>query len=240
MLANCIRVKTMNGHTRTTAALMVILLSACSSVDPGRNTFGSEFELIYPSDPMPLRVSSGSIMDNGINLYPTRRIYQSGHVKVGDIITVVLNETAQASRSSALTAERETSNNILGANQANSIFPGSSFFDGASAAGSSLSSNGRGTAGQSASLTGSISAVVVDIMQNGNLVILGEKQLTLTEGTEVIRLKGVVRPEDIQPDNTILSRRIANAQFSYSGTGDLARAAKPPAGLRTLFSIWPF
>lgn len=230
----------MTGYGRTSLALLLAILGACSSIDPSANTFGSDFELIYPSDAPQLRVSSGSIMDNGINLYPTRRIYQSGQVKVGDIITVVLNETAQASRSSALTAERETSNNILAAGQANAIFPSSSFFEGVSAAGSSLSSNGGGTAGQSASLTGSISAVVVDVMQNGNLVILGEKQLTLTEGTEVIRLKGVVRPEDIQPDNTILSRRIANAQFSYSGTGDLARAAKPPVGLRTLFSIWPF
>lgn len=230
----------MTGLARKIITPLILLLGACSSVDPAQNTFGSEFELIYPSEAVPARVSSGSIMDNGINLYPTRRIYQSGRVKVGDIITVVLNETAQASRSSALTAERETSNNVLGTAQANSIFPSSALFDGASASGSSLSSNGGGTAGQSASLTGSISAVVVDVMQNGNLVVLGEKQLTLTEGTEIIRLKGVVRPEDIQPDNTVLSRRIANAQFSYSGTGDLARAARPPAGLRVLFSIWPF
>jgi flagellar L-ring protein precursor FlgH len=220
--------------------MMVPVLGACAVAAPERNQMTSEFELVYPSEAPPARISTGSIMDNGGHLYPTRRIYQSGQVKVGDIITVLLDEAAQASRTSGLTAERETSNNILGVNQADAILPGSGFFQGISTAGSSVSTNGGGTADQSAVLTGSISAAVVDVMNNGNLVILGEKKLTLTEGSEVIRVRGVIRPEDIQPDNTVLSRRIANAQFSYSGSGDLARAAKTPAGIRTLFSLWPF
>jgi flagellar L-ring protein precursor FlgH len=209
-------------------------------VVPSNNQLDSEFELIYPGQAAAARISTGSIMDNGIKLYPSSRLHQSGRVNVGDIVTVLLNEAAQASRSSGLTAERETSNNILGLNQASAILPSSSFFENVSTSGSSVSSNGGGTADQSAVLTGSISAVVIDVMQNGNLVIMGEKQLTLTEGTEVIRVRGVIRPEDIQPDNTVLSRRIANAQFSYSGSGDLARATRTPAGIRTLFSLWPF
>jgi flagellar L-ring protein FlgH len=219
---------------------MILILGACTAAGPEINPMTSDFELVYPSDPPPARISTGSIMDNGGHLYPSRRIYQSGQVKVGDIITVLLDEAAQASRTSGLSAERETSNNILGINQADAILPGSGFFQGLSTAGSSVSTNGSGTADQSALLTGSISAAVVDIMNNGNLVILGEKNLTLTEGSEFIRVRGVIRPEDIQPDNTVLSRRIANAQFSYSGSGDLARAVKAPAGIRTLFSLWPF
>lgn len=220
--------------------VIVPALVSCAAGVPKDNQMGSEFELIYPGQSAAARISTGSIMDNGIKLYPSSRLHQSGQVNVGDIITVLLNESAQASRSSGLTAERETSNNILGIGQADAILPGSSFFDGVSTAGSTVSSNGGGTADQSAALTGSISAVVIDVMQNGNLVIMGEKQLTLTEGTEVIRVRGVIRPEDIQPDNTVLSRRIANAQFSYSGSGDLARATRTPAGIRTLFSLWPF
>ncbi len=230
----------MSCYLKAVFGLALLTLTACATTDSNPDSFVSDFELVYPSEAAPQRVSTGSIMDNGVNLYPTRRIYQSGRIKVGDIITVLLNETAQASRSSGLTAERKTSNDILGAAQADSIFPDSAFFSGISPGGSNLSSNGGGTADQSASLTGSISAVVVDVMQNGNLVILGEKLLTLTEGSEVIRVKGVVRPEDIQPDNTVLSRRIANAQFSYNGSGDLARAAKPPVGVRVLFGLWPF
>ncbi len=225
---------------RLAVLLLMSAMASCAGMNPASSPMSSDFELVYPSMPARERVVTGSIMDNGVGLYPSRRIYQSGSVNVGDIITVVLNETAQASRTSGLTAERETSNSLLGPNQADAIFPGSSFFNGLPASGSSLSSSGSGTAGQSASLSGSISAVVVDVMQNGNLIIVGEKQLTLTEGIETIRVKGVIRPEDIQPDNTVLSRRIANAQFSYSGSGDLARAVKVPVGLRTLFGIWPF
>jgi flagellar L-ring protein precursor FlgH len=77
-------------------------------------------------------------------------------------------------------------------------------------------------------------------MDNGNLVILGEKRLTLTEGSEVIEVRGVIRPEDIQPNNTVLSRRIANAEISYSGSGDLARAVRPAWGTRVFMGLWPF
>ena len=63
-------------------------------------------------------------------------------------------------------------------------------------------------------------------------MIIGEKQLALTEGTEFIRVKGIIRPADIQPDNTILSQRIAHAQISYRGTGELASASRAVLGNR--------
>jgi flagellar L-ring protein precursor FlgH len=167
-------------------------------------------------------------------------MYMAGEVKVGDIITVVLNESAQASRNTGLTAERTTENDVIGTNQASAIFPAGQFFNDLNTSGSTLSSKGTGAANQSATLWGSISAVVVDVMANGNLVILGEKRLTLSEGSEIIRVRGVVRPEDVQPNNTINSRRIANAQISYSGTGELSRAVKQPWGQRVIMGIWPF
>jgi len=71
-------------------------------------------------------------------------------------------------------------------------------------------------------------------------VIVGEKQLALTEGSEFIQVKGIIRPADIQPDNTILSQRIANAQISYRGSGDLASASKPPWLTSILYNFWPF
>ena len=120
---------------------------------------------------------------------------------------------------------RTTLNDAIGENQKNSIVNklgfGVGFFDGVKTDGSNLSSDGNGSAGQAASLTGSISAMVVEVLSNGNLVIVGEKQLALTEGSEFIRLKGIIRPSDIQPDNTVLSQRIASAQISYRGTGGL-------------------
>jgi flagellar L-ring protein precursor FlgH len=219
--------------------IVSIFQASCSSTDTD-NAATTDFDLYYPETPLANSIVTGSIFDNGNALYPTRRMYMAGQIKVGDLITVVLNESAQASRNAGLTAERTSANDVLGTPQANALFPAGEFYQDLVTTGSSLSSDGTGTARQSASLTGSISAVVVDVMDNGNLIIVGEKRLTLSEGSEIIRVKGVVRPEDIQPNNTVNSRRIANAQISYSGNGELARAVKPAWGMRVLFGLWPF
>ncbi|HBJ90249.1 MAG TPA: hypothetical protein DDZ21_09790, partial [Gammaproteobacteria bacterium] len=170
--------------------------------------------MTYPEPRPVVEERTGSIFDNGAELYPAGRAYSTGAVRVGDIITVVLNESAQAQRVTGLTTERVSVNNI-----SDGIFPDGTLADdltNQAALGSTISSAGNGTAGQSASLTGSISVVVLEVMSNGNLIVLGEKQLELNEGSEIIRVSGVIRPEDIQPNNTVLSRRLANAQFSYS------------------------
>src|SRR5690606_1207428 len=81
---------------------------------------------------------------------------------------------------------------------------------------------GEAEADQSNRLNGNISVTVVDIYPNGTLVIRGEKWMTLNRGEEFIRLSGLVRPDDVTPENTVLSTRIANARITYSGTGELA------------------
>lgn len=210
----------------------------CSSTLPGENSEPSSFEMTYPEPPLRSDERTGSIFDNGAQLYPAGRAYSTGAVRVGDIITVVLNEAAQASRVTGLTTERVSVNNI-----SDGIFPDGTIADdltNQAALGSTISSAGNGTAGQSASLTGSISVVVVEVMSNGNLIVFGEKQLELNEGSEIIRVRGVIRPDDIQPNNTVLSRRLANAQFSYSGAGALSRSTKIPWGTNVLFGLWPF
>jgi flagellar L-ring protein precursor FlgH len=106
--------------------------------------------------------------------------------------------------------------------------------------GASITSEATGSANQAASLQGSLTATVTEVLPNGNLIVVGEKQLALSEGSEFIQVTGVVRAQDIQPDNTVLSRRIANAQISYRGTGELARAAKPGWGTSLLYNLWPF
>ena len=103
-----------------------------------------------------------------------------------------------------------------------------------------VSSTGKGTADQQASLEGAVAVTVVDVLANGNLVLRGEKQLALTEGAEIIQVAGIIRPEDVAPNNTVQSRRLANAQITYRGTGDLAAASKPGWGTSMLLKLWPF
>ncbi|HAS51981.1 MAG TPA: flagellar basal body L-ring protein, partial [Gammaproteobacteria bacterium] len=68
------------------------------------------------------------------------------------------------------------------------------------------------------------SAVVVGVYPNGNLAIRGEKMLTLNQGEEMVQISGVIRPEDIKADNSILSSQVADAKITYAGNGSLADA----------------
>jgi flagellar L-ring protein precursor FlgH len=114
------------------------------------------------------------------------------------------------------------------------------FADGLPLAGSTLESNGTGRAAQGATLTGSVAVTVTNVLTNGNLVVRGEKQLDLAEGSETIRVAGIVRTEDVGPDGTVFSRRLANAQIAYTGSGSLANASKVPWGTNALMKWWPF
>jgi flagellar L-ring protein precursor FlgH len=226
--------------------LMILCVASALGACAGQPqmTPTAEFSPIQPIPVQKAQLVTGSIFTNGRDLFGDLRSYQTGDVHVGDLVTVLLSETTQASRTSEVATSRTTANDAIGLNQMNSIVDkigfGKGFFDGAKTDGSVIKSDGSGSAGQAASLTGSISAMVVEVLANGNLVILGEKQLALTEGTEFIRVKGIIRPSDIQPDNTILSQRIAHAQISYRGTGALASASRTSWGTGLLYKLWPF
>jgi len=104
----------------------------------------------------------------------------------------------------------------------------------------SIGNTGNGSTSQSNTLGGDISATVVRVLTNGNLIIRGEKMLTLNDGNEYIQISGMIRSEDVQPDNTVLSKRIANAEISYSGDGDYVDATKAGWGTKLFYKVWPF
>jgi len=101
--------------------------------------------------------------------------------------------------------------------------------------------DGSADANQSNSLTGSITVTVAEVLPNGILAIRGEKWITLNQGDELIRISGLVRTDDIGPDNTVLSTRVADARITYSGTGAFANASQP-GWLNQFFlsPLWPF
>jgi flagellar L-ring protein precursor FlgH len=87
--------------------------------------------------------------------------------------------------------------------------------------------SGNGTSSQSNSLNGAIAVQVARVLPNGNLIVQGEKWLALNRGEEFIQLRGIVRPQDISPANTIASTMVADARISYGGTGLIDRANTP-------------
>ena len=141
--------------------------------------------------------------------------------KVGDILTVALSENFSASKSqSAKSAKKGAMKfdfpNVMTAGADDGLFDSSS----------DQSFDGSGSAGQNNSLKGELSVTVTKVFDNGNMEILGQKKLTLNNGDEYIRLLGIIRPEDINNQNTVQSSRIANAKISYTGAGDVADTSK--------------
>ena len=106
--------------------------------------------------------------------------------------------------------------------------------------GTSRDFSGSGTASQSNSLSGFLSVTVVQVMDNGNMEILGQKKLNLNNGDEYIRISGIVRPEDISASNLIASNRIADAQITYVGAGEVADSSRQGWLSRLMRQVSPF
>lgn len=221
----------------TLALLMVTaLFTGCAAVDPAPIE-PPRFAAVQPTEIPAPRVPTGAIY-NGVqseNWFGRGRNFQ-----VGDVITVLLDERTQGSRSTSTNVSRESKNNIVPTGMAGRLISGRAALAGLNLNDASNTSAGSGTADQTASLSGSLAVSVVEVLPNGNLVVRGEKQLSLSEGSEVIQVSGVIRPQDVSPNNTVLSRRLAHSQIAYRGSGDLAAAAQPGWGTKLLTRIWPF
>jgi len=218
--------------------LVVALLQACASPDNTDLVLrpSPEFAPVYPLVTDREKTPTGGIYSNRQSdaWFGRGRNYQ-----VGDIITVLLNEQTQAARTQNSEINRD-SKNTLPAGVNTQLGKTSPWLQGIDVNNNAIDSKSKGTADQQASLVGSIAVTVVEILANGNLLVKGEKKLGLAEGTEVIQVSGVIRPEDVGPNSTVQSRRLANAQIAYRGSGDLANAARPGWGTRLMHALWPF
>ena len=143
---------------------------------------------------------------------------------VGDIVTIVLNEQTAAKKSATTNTAKSTTD----------VLPGMTLLGAAATLhGRPLLNNniddsakfaGEGDSAQSNSLTGYLTATVVKVLPNGNLFVKGEKNIGINQGSEYVRLTGVIRPIDLAPDNSSPSRKVGSARISYGGKGALADA----------------
>jgi flagellar L-ring protein FlgH len=158
-----------------------------------------------------------------------------GH-RVGDVITIRLTEAFNASKTASTQTQKDNSTLL-----APPLFGGKMPIGGDTSLTAKRSFTGNGTATQQNALTGSITAVVTEVLPNGNLLISGERALQLNQGEEFVRVQGVVRVIDVQADNSITSDRIADARISYNGQG-VIDASNKQGWLARFFSspITPF
>ena len=179
----------------------------------------ADFEpIVRPVAPKPATYTNGSLFQqHSISLFEDPKPY-----RIGDIITIKLEESTSASKKAGTSTKKEDEL-TMAAPTMFGLTPthnGSGLFEMNIAP--SREFNGEADSSQSNSLTGEITVTVVDILPNYNLVVQGEKWFTLNQGKEYIRIAGVVRPQDVSPDNTLSSSKLADAQIAYSGEGFLA------------------
>ncbi len=165
--------------------------------------------------------NNGSIYQQG---RAVRLFEDSKAFRIGDLLSITLSESTNASKSAATTTAKDDSVS-MGAGTLLGITP---TLKGQSILNNSLEGQreftGTGDSAQSNSLSGEITVMVVDIYPNGNLLVRGEKILGLNQGSEFIRIAGIVRPQDVSANNEVLSGKLANSRIYYGGGGVIAEA----------------
>jgi flagellar L-ring protein FlgH len=216
---------------RIALAALVATLVGCAAAPIANES--SEFMPSFPVAQPPAPVANGAIYQSGggLSWFGDRKALQ-----VGDLLTVQLIEETRASKSASANSKKSSELDLPIPNLFNTPLPQFQ-----SSLGSSNEFKGEGGANQSNSIRGSITVFVSDVLPNGNLVIRGEKRLSLNQGEEYVRLTGVVRRVDISPSNTIESTKIANAQIAYGGRGAIADASRM-GWIQRFFNsgYWPF
>jgi len=236
-------------------AALASLLSGCAAID-ALKTIGAQPPLSAVDDPtakpgykpvqmpmptpQPASYNPNSLWRNGSRaFFNDQRAHQ-----IGDILTVKvnINDTAQFQDQTQLQRTATTDSgisNFIGANTitnpAKAILPGSII-----TANSNSQSDGTGTINRQDQIVTNVAAVVTQVLPNGNMVIEGKQEVRLNSEMRELIVAGVVRPEDIESDNTIDLPKIAEARVAYGGRGELTNIQRPPWGQQALDIILPF
>ena len=216
--------------------LITLLLAGCASTPEPRPGDPFYAPVLMPERP-PKPASDGSLYseDSAISLFGDNKAS-----RIGDLITIVLSEQTVSNKSANVDVGKTSEASL----PAPTILGGAVTLNGRgldSSFAQERDFSGEADAAQSNSLRGNITVTVVDVWPNGTLAVRGEKWMTLNRGSELIRISGLVRPDDVNNNNEVVSTKIANAQITYTGTGELAASQK--MGYMSRFfnsSYWPF
>lgn len=232
---------------RGAALAVLVLLAGCHATTPPKRDIA--YAPTYAEPPAPShQASTGAIYQRGhdLNLYEDLRPR-----RVGDIITIRLVESTNASKQATSSASRDQSTSIsnptlFGATPSFNLpgsLPLSSTRDATLEMGldGSHEFEGGSAAAQGNSLKGEITVTIAEVLPNGVLYVRGEKRLNLNQGNEYIKVAGLVRPADIAADNSVLSTKLADATIVYNGDGATADANRMGwLGRFFLSPIFPF
>lgn len=215
---------------------IVVSLSACESTRVPKPE--PNYAATLPEEIPAASSQTGSIYEAG---YDTPLFENAVAHRIGDVLTITLEESTNASKSATTTTKKSNTASLA----APSIMGGAVTLKGRNLLDTSLNNattfDGEGTSAQSNALTGNISVTVSKRLVNGNLLVRGQKWITINQGREFVQIQGIVRPVDIGPDNTVPSYRVADATISYGSQGTLNDANTKSWLARFFDSKWfPF
>ncbi|MBW3097367.1 flagellar basal body L-ring protein FlgH [Pseudohoeflea coraliihabitans] len=186
---------------------------------------------MYPKKP-PHRASTFSLWDDRQS-----KLFTDARANaIGDILTVDLQVNDQASFDNATDRSRVNSSGIS-AGVAIPTFGAEG--EGSVDYGSNTSTSGAGSTVRSEKLQLKIAAVVTGILQNGNLVISGSQEVRVNHELRILNIAGIVRPQDVDHNNTVAYDKIAEARVSYGGRGRLTEVQQPPVGQQLIDILSP-
>jgi flagellar L-ring protein precursor FlgH len=192
--------------------------------------------------PKPEAVSynANSLWRNGSrSFFKDQRAHQ-----IGDLLTVTVNITDQANFANETQRQRIATEDsgitaFLGSSllgqKAASVLPGRFL-----TADSNMQTDGKGSIVRQETLQTNVAAVVTQVLPNGNLVVEGKQEIRVNYEKRELIVAGIVRPEDIQSDNTIDSSKIAQARIAYGGHGEISDIQQPRYGSQVMDVLLPF
>ena len=223
---------------KISALTLILLLTGClaTSYDAAMNR--EPVVLPPPASEVKPKPSPGSIWAGATsnNLLFTDRKARI----VGDIVTIVIDEKAEGENNANTETKRTslTAANIAGFVQTN---PDKTFISGYQLGGGMDNNHkGEGKTNRDGLLKGKISARVVRVLPNGNLVIEGRRMLTVNAEDQFMVITGICRPDDVTTDNLIYSQYIADARIVYAGKGVVDDKMRPGWLTRVVDWVWPF
>ncbi len=218
---------------RISKLVFIPLLAATAACAAPYERPTAEFSPSYAPAPQPPVQATGAIYQ------PSRfasLVEDNRARRVGDVLTIVLVEKTQAAKSVS-SASTRNSDMALRLPDAK---PFSWVPDGLLSGGSGQSFSGQGSAAQSNQLTGEMTVTVAQVYPNGTMLVRGQKLIKLNRGEEYLQISGIVRAQDVTPENRVASTRVADARIAYSGTGELAQQTRMCWLQRFFTAISPF
>lgn len=228
----------MNTRHYLITILALMALSACAHTPPEMDidTYATPVE-----EPREVVSSPGSLWQPDARL---AELFADARARrVGDIVVVVISENSSAQKEAKTEADRTNKidssiTNLLGIPLEHSVL-GTKINPSVSAS-SSSEFEGNGKTSRKGDITGSVSARVMRVLPNGNLMINGKKQIRVNGEVQYMILTGIIRPEDINASNTIMSTAIADMRLDYYGKGIMGDQMERGLISKVLDKVWPF